>query len=199
MTASSSQDFHAVDEDTIELEACSIDAEASRISASNDRTHSPDVQGQAGSHDHRSLSSDTISHITIPPAEDHLPRRTDAPQNDTRLMSDHEANSSVSVDTTEDEPINGSQRPALDETLQNLCPTWTEFYFRPLFLINLGTLFMLMIVVLEVLNSISQRNQGLVTASENLHYLWTYGPTFGKSEPTWIDRFWDILLTDRQY
>lgn len=179
MAESTYQQLHAMDEQTTEHEAPSLDEEAGCNSMSNDRIRSPDVQDRAGRHFRGSLSSEHPTHIPISPDEDHPSRRSDAPRNDTPLLNDNETDSSPSAGTTDGESRNGSQVPALDQSAQNLRPTWTEVYFRPLFLIVLALLLALIIVVLEILNSVSQHNQGLVTASEDMHYIWTYGPTFG--------------------
>lgn len=58
-----------------------------------------------------------------------------------------------------------------------------SFYFSRLFLVGIATTFVLMIVVLELLNLFSKRNKGLAPVDERNHYLWTYGPTFGKQTP----------------
>lgn len=58
-------------------------------------------------------------------------------------------------------------------------PKWAPFYLRPPFLLGQAAVFVLVIAALEALYRMSERNQGLTTASQNLHYLWTYGPTFG--------------------
>lgn len=51
-------------------------------------------------------------------------------------------------------------------------------YFSRTFLVGMATIFVIMILALEILNMFSQRNQGIVAVDENNHYLWTYGPTF---------------------
>lgn len=58
-------------------------------------------------------------------------------------------------------------------------PRWTPFYLRAPFLFGQAFVFALMIAALEALYYVSERNQGLTTTSQNLHYLWTYGPTLG--------------------
>lgn len=96
------------------------------------------------------------------------------------LLSNLEiSNSSASVETRHNDPGRGLQRPALDQSAEQTRPTWTEFYFRSLFLVPLSVLLILMIAALEILHYMSQNNQGLVTATEDMHYAWTYGPTFG--------------------
>ncbi|TPX12840.1 uncharacterized protein E0L32_006720 [Thyridium curvatum] len=51
------------------------------------------------------------------------------------------------------------------------------FHLGPLFLVPLIILFALMIGALEVLRFFSDRDRGIVVATEDRHYLWTYGPT----------------------
>ncbi len=50
-------------------------------------------------------------------------------------------------------------------------------------LIGLGLTLLLGITSLEVLNHFSTINQGLFTASQKLHYIWTYTPTLGTPFP----------------
>lgn len=196
MTDSSCRQSRAVHEDAIEHEAHSIDADTRHDFISNDRPHYLDVHDQLGRQYRDSHSPEPAPHFPIRHGENYSSHRTHTPQNDTPLLSDHETDSSASLGTTEDQLTNSSQRPALDQSAQHLGPTWTEVYFRPLFLVPLATLLALMIVLLEVLNSISQQNQGLVTASEHMHYIWTYGPTFCKFELTGLDHFWDMVLME---
>ncbi|XXG97848.1 Sigma-adaptin 3A [Hypoxylon texense] len=54
---------------------------------------------------------------------------------------------------------------------------WLPFHLRRIVFITFAILLGLMVVALEVLFVISQRNQGLTESRSNLHYLWTYGPT----------------------
>ncbi|KAL2279073.1 hypothetical protein FJTKL_13650 [Diaporthe vaccinii] len=119
-----------------------------------------------------------VRHCYVSVDEGHPTQNPDAPQHDTPLLSNPEiSDSSASVETGADEPGNRLQRPALDQSAEHTHPTWTDFYFRPLFLISLSVFLVLMIAALEVGHYISQHNQGLVTASEDMHYVWTYGPT----------------------
>lgn len=66
-----------------------------------------------------------------------------------------------------------------DEASTSGEPTWMPFYLRRVFLLGFAVVFILMIVALEVLYFFSVRDGGLATVEESLHYLWTYGPTFG--------------------
>lgn len=141
-------------------------------------------------HCHDSHSSVTTPQINILAGEDHSPWRPGSQQHGTPLLSDAEiSDSTASVETRDHEPANGLQRSSLNQSAQHMHPTWTEFYFSPLFLISLSVLLILMIAALEILYYISQHNQGLVTASEDMHYVWTYGPTFGKFHPTGLFHF----------
>ncbi|RAH42332.1 DUF3433 domain-containing protein [Aspergillus brunneoviolaceus CBS 621.78] len=54
---------------------------------------------------------------------------------------------------------------------------WTPTILRSATLVAFALLFAAMIVVIEVLSSVSARNQGLGTSESKYHYLWTYGPT----------------------
>lgn len=67
---------------------------------------------------------------------------------------------------------NGWQR------LQSSVPS--NLYLRRGFLIGMAILFVSFIIALEILNFLSNRDQGFVSAALGNHYLWTYGPVFGK-------------------
>jgi hypothetical protein len=55
-----------------------------------------------------------------------------------------------------------------------MCIPWTlhRAHLTGLFMFLLG-----LIVALQIVYWHSEANQGLATATENIHYLWTYGPT----------------------
>lgn len=94
-------------------------------------------------------------------------------QSDTVSLLDQEhpspeATSQNSLRTPDDEGI-----------LRSDTPKWAPFYVRPPFLLGQAIVFILVITALEVLYHVSEKNQGLATVPQNLHYLWTYGPTFG--------------------
>lgn len=46
-------------------------------------------------------------------------------------------------------------------------------------LLAFAGLCVLIFCAVEILNFFSQRYNGLATADQKLHYLWTFGPTFG--------------------
>jgi hypothetical protein len=54
------------------------------------------------------------------------------------------------------------------------------FYLSRYFLAGQATLSVLLVVALEILNHLSNRDQGLATVAATMHYLWTYGPTLGE-------------------
>ncbi|PYI19440.1 hypothetical protein BO99DRAFT_458912 [Aspergillus violaceofuscus CBS 115571] len=54
---------------------------------------------------------------------------------------------------------------------------WTPIILRSGTLAAFALLFAAMIVVVEVLSSVSARNQGISTSDSKYHYFWTYGPT----------------------
>lgn len=141
------------------------------------------MRDQAERHCHNSRSFEATPQINIPTNEAPPSWTSQTPQSDTVLNDTNISESSAPMQTRTDEPMNELQRPPLDKPAEQLPPAWMDFYFRPLFLMSLSALLMLMIVALEVLHHMSQRNQGLVTASEDMHYAWTYGPTFGKCHP----------------
>jgi len=56
---------------------------------------------------------------------------------------------------------------------------WTPFFLSKLAFVEFGFSFVAVAVVLGLLYAYSERNQGLATTGESMHYLWTYGPTAG--------------------
>lgn len=58
--------------------------------------------------------------------------------------------------------------------------TWKPFWLRPVVLITFGSICFLCIALLQTLQALSNRNQGLGNGNQNYHYIWTYLPT------TWI-------------
>ena len=54
---------------------------------------------------------------------------------------------------------------------------WRPFYLRRRVLASFVLIFVLMLVAIEVLVVVSNRNDGLATSNPGQHYLWTYGPT----------------------
>jgi hypothetical protein len=57
---------------------------------------------------------------------------------------------------------------------------WT---LRKVPLLGFIALLIVLVVVLEVLYSMSNKFQGLATSGEDVYYLWKYGPTASKSVP----------------
>ncbi|KAI0970526.1 hypothetical protein F4678DRAFT_462227 [Xylaria arbuscula] len=70
-------------------------------------------------------------------------------------------------------PLQTSRPPSQDAAT----PRWRPFYLRRSVLFGFILVFILIIVTIEVLLSLSNRNQGLATSTSAQHYLWTYGPT----------------------
>lgn len=54
-----------------------------------------------------------------------------------------------------------------------------SLYLRRRFLIGMALLLITFLAVLEILNYLSNRDQGFVAAPEGMHYLWRYGPAAG--------------------
>lgn len=190
MAANSHRQLPIVDEETTEPGAHSTGAETLHGPICNDHLPFPHFQHQAGRHCQESSSSQPTMQTNITASAGHPSQGPDVSQQEAFPLGGSEISDSLeSVDTREDEPGNGLRRPALDQSADHTHPTWTDFYFRPLFLISLSGLLVLMIAALEVLHRISQHNQGLVTASEDMHYVWTYGPTSGISQPAELNSF----------
>lgn len=54
---------------------------------------------------------------------------------------------------------------------------WRPFYLRRSVLISFALVFVVILVAIEVLVSVSSQHNGIASASSNQHYLWTFGPT----------------------
>lgn len=189
MADSSYRPLHAVDYRATEHSDPSISAEASQSPTYDARTRSPEFQDDAERHYRGSHSSEPRPQINSSADEGHSSRRRNAPRQTTPLLTDPEISyPSASVETRLDESENGLRRPTLEQSGQHSPPAWMDFYFRPLFIVSLSIVLVLSITALEVLYYVSQRNHGLVTASEDMHYAWTYGPTFGIVQPAGLDR-----------
>ncbi|KAI4862482.1 hypothetical protein F4820DRAFT_460205 [Hypoxylon rubiginosum] len=83
----------------------------------------------------------------------------------TTPASDHGPHESLNTSPQEPEPPTSQHQ------------TWLPCYLRKFMFIAFTILLGVMVVALEVLFVISQRNQGLTESRSSLHYLWTYGPT----------------------
>lgn len=143
-----------------------------------------DLQDDPCRQDSRSSGSTTFTIASFD--EGHPACETDLLQLDTPLnqVPDITGQPHCQEQTRHDDLGSGSQECAPDKLAGRQHPRWTMFYFRLPFLLSLSTLLALMIAGLEPLHHVSRHNQGLVTASESMHYAWTYGPTFGEYEST---------------
>ncbi|KAK4150889.1 hypothetical protein C8A00DRAFT_17622 [Chaetomidium leptoderma] len=54
---------------------------------------------------------------------------------------------------------------------------WRPFYLRRRILFSFAVVFALLIVAIETLLAVSNKNNGIATGFASQHYLWTYGPT----------------------
>ncbi len=76
--------------------------------------------------------------------------------------------SDFSVPQASDAPAKYSNKASLP---------WTPIYLRRVVLLSFITVFILIIIAIESLLVISNKNNGLATSNSAEHYLWTYGPT----------------------
>lgn len=183
MAGNNYRQFHSVDDEAAEHVAHSTDAETSQGPLHDARAPLLELQHQAGQHCHISQHSEPTPHINILGDEIHPSQTPDTPRNNQYLLSDYDiSNSTAAVEIRYDELGNVLQSPVLDQSAEHTHPMWTDFCFSPLCLIFLSVLLALIITALEISYYISQQNQGLLTASEDMHYVWTYGPTLGKVE-----------------
>lgn len=66
--------------------------------------------------------------------------------------------------------------PSVEDSTENFTSRSTMQSFR-FFLLGYAALFLLIVVALEIMRFASKRHHGLAVASQDNHYLWTYGPT----------------------
>ncbi len=66
---------------------------------------------------------------------------------------------------------------------------WTSRSTSVPSLLVISALWVVGIVILEVLSHLATTYQGLFSVSQDLHYTWTYAPTFGMSELTFFGNF----------
>jgi hypothetical protein len=83
---------------------------------------------------------------------------------------------SLLIQTTTEEPTDAG-KIQIDTAKQS----WTPFVLRRWVLITFATVLLLMVAGLEVVKKICDTKHGFGPIDTNLHYIWTYGPTAGKS------------------
>ncbi|KAI9737737.1 MAG: hypothetical protein M1834_009105 [Cirrosporium novae-zelandiae] len=76
------------------------------------------------------------------------------------------------------------------KTKDGVIPKWRPALLRRRILCVFITIFIAMLIALEVLYQISNHHQGLTTSDQSKHYLWTYGPT---AILTLVAAFWARL------
>ncbi|KAI0465529.1 hypothetical protein F4859DRAFT_520013 [Xylaria cf. heliscus] len=72
-------------------------------------------------------------------------------------------------------PTQTSGGPSHDSASTSMC--WRPFYLRRFVLFGFIAVFGLIIITIEALLAVSNRDHGLATSIPTKHYLWTYGPT----------------------
>lgn len=90
------------------------------------------------------------------------------------------ASSTVSVLDTDAREIPVSQQTTSIGDDGSEIVLWRSAFLQRSFLIGLAIFFALVICALEIMDTVSRRNDGLATVDQNFHYLWTYGPTLCK-------------------
>jgi hypothetical protein len=78
-------------------------------------------------------------------------------------------------------PVVSSYTPVQENAKSNSALTWRPTYLRRRILLSFLVLFCALFASLEALNQVSRKQHGLVSAPESRRYLWTYGPTAGRS------------------
>lgn len=89
--------------------------------------------------------------------------------------------------------LNISRQP--ESASSSALPVWQPIYLQPSIQISAMFVFFLLAAIIEVLLVISLRNDGLATSREDIHYLWTYGPT---ALLTLIAAVWDRVAFQAQ-
>ncbi|KAH0172683.1 hypothetical protein KCU67_g1627, partial [Aureobasidium melanogenum] len=82
----------------------------------------------------------------------------------------------IKRDSTSPIQSSSSSKTGHDSTTQDhpKCISWA---LHQAHLIGLLVFLLGLIAALQLLYNLSERNQGLATATQNIHYIWTYGPT----------------------
>lgn len=88
---------------------------------------------------------------------------------------------------------NSSQQP--ESASSSTLPVWQPFYLQSKIQIPAMCVFFLLAATLEALLVMSLKNDGLATSREDIHYLWTYGPT---ALLTLIAAVWDRVAFQAQ-
>lgn len=167
----------------------SVETEAFQSPTYAVRTPSPDVEAADAGPPHQDwCTSQQTTSTDILVNESDPTHGPDTSHHDTPLLS---APVLAGPATSQEQPRQDSllansyqQEHAQEKSAEPQRPRWTMFYFRLPFLVPFSVLLALIIVGLEVLYQTSQHNQGLVTASESMEYVWTYGPTFCEAKST---------------
>lgn len=183
MADSSYRTLQAVDDEITAGGPRHVDAGTCRDPTYNAHTPSPYVEDPQAGHPYQGArSSEPTTSTNSSVAEGHQAPESDAPQHDTPFLSGPDiARPLNSQEQTRPDGLKSRfQERVLDVSAERQYPRWKMFYFRLPFLVSFAILLVLIIAGLEALYHVSQQNQGLVTASESMHYAWTYGPTFGE-------------------
>lgn len=154
----------------------------------NAHTPSPDIEDPRAEPRRGSHNSEPTAPTNISLDEGYPAAEPNALHQDVPLLPDpiDAASLNSQEQTSHDELGSGLQGPALDKAAERQHPRWEMSYFRLLFLVPFSIFLILMLVAVEVLHHISQHKQGLMTASEAMHYAWTYGPTFSEFQTSML-------------
>ena len=99
------------------------------------------------------------------------------PQTPTRQNTGNMKNKSVTVGTS-------SVDPSLAEVSQDSStqqPGWTSSYLKKASLLGFAASFLALLLAVIVLAVVDAKQDRIANARSNEHYLWTYGPTAGRS------------------
>lgn len=143
----------------------------------------------ADSHELEHHESDTREHgneLEQDIIGDHNPQdqeaiNTSAPSSCTSTVPNMGTDNDAPKEMTANEISSGGPAPLVgDEGVQHSRHRWNPKFLHPATLLGFAISYAAMIAALQILYSVSQRNHGLSTTDQKLHYLWTYGPTTGK-------------------
>jgi hypothetical protein len=98
--------------------------------------------------------------------------RYEAIEIENEAEKDHTSSPVSDSDSTCHSPSNETSA----SSIQNADLPWRPFYLRRRVLL-FAAVFAIILMAIEGLVATSEKNNGIVSASSNLHYLWTYGPT----------------------
>ncbi|KAF2496882.1 hypothetical protein BU16DRAFT_607587 [Lophium mytilinum] len=112
--------------------------------------------------------------LRAPPIQSRRAHADGSPKN----VSNVSATTLGSIELHEIEVLPILDAPSSQGAYPNKVKPWTPILLLRVSLYGFAAIYVVFITALALLQAFDRKNGGLVTTSQNLHYLWTYGPTF---------------------